>query len=268
MKKTLIVLSLLVLVVGLNGVALAQSQSTQADFNFFQDFSGGQTLNKSVSDKIVKSAQKYYEKHNVEFYTIILPSGENAGFDQAVSQIVNSWEQSKLQNKTVNLFLVKPQTQEYKLYVDQNLRQKLSYFMIDKIITENITNVSDVNVAFEKTVPRLIDYFVLATNATVGKSQFEIKQNEIKENPNIRLYSKNNYVKNTTEQEQNNVQEESEQAEESSGFPLLTILFVGFGIVLVGGVAYFIVQRRNEDEEEYYDEYEVEEVEEEEYYPE
>ena len=277
MKKILYLT--LVFMLLFSGVGLAQDATNNqvAEYEnkqFVYDKTNNGVLSQMTMMDIQENAANYYKKHQVEFYTQVVTLEEGETLKDSLFSLTKTFSQSKLNNKAVVLFVFDENTGQYSLYIDNKLKEKLNYYMIYNFVStlEEDLKYNNLEQSLGNNINRLMDYFVLATEAVVGSSQFEVNYEKAQSLEEIQFYNLSNVYEEaikqeSTVQEKETVEtpEESEKEEQGSIFSYIVYgIIIILIILLIGGIIWFIKNKNNSSEEMIYEE--VEEIEDEEEY--
>jgi len=286
MKKTLYFTLIILLV--FSGVVFAQNQpaSEQVAQNqteqytnkqFVYDLTEGGVLSQSTLMNLQENATRYNQKHDVEFYTQVVSLNETTDLREGLLSLAEQFDEGSLGNKAVVLFIYDEMSGQYKLFIDDKLQNKLNYYMIYNFMSEFEQELGSntLDQALNNKVERLMDYFMLATEATVAASQLEVNYEKAQSLNEIEFYNLNQAYQealNSQQQEQQEqVQEEPEQQEpyEDSGTSMVSIIIIIviilLVILLIVGLIIFLKKRNEVSSDEIVYE-EVEEIEDEEEY--
>ena len=134
MKRKFLVLILMgVMIIGTSFMAEAQN-------NFFQNMSNSINIDSNIKNEINSSSQVLYDEHEVEFYGIILPDNNKMTIDDYIKRVYQSWSKDELKQREVNVFVYYPPGKDYRLLLDNKIKDKLNKYMIDSIIKKNFSS--------------------------------------------------------------------------------------------------------------------------------
>jgi hypothetical protein len=276
MKKILSFTLVFLLLFG--GIGLAQDLSnTQTEQyenkQFVYDLTENKVLSQTTLRSLQESAVNYFSNHNVEFYVQIVDLNGEGKVREGLYSLVEQFNYNSLQEKGVVLFIYDNNSGNYKLYVDDKLQNKINYYMIYNFMTQFDKSLSYQNLdqSLNENIGRLLDYFVLATEATVGSSQFEVNFEKAKELPTIQFFSLNEVYNEAemrneqpVEKEPLEIVEEDNNNGSMMGSIIKFTVIILLLILLVIGIVWFVKKRREESTEIIYEE--VEEIEDDEEY--
>ena len=252
---------------------LSDTQSEQYENKqYVYDLTNSGVLSQMTVMNLQEKAVSYYNNHNVEFYTQVVGLGSENSMREGLSSLVKQFNPNTLNQKAVVLFVYDNNSGEYSLFIDNKLKEQLNYYMIYNFVSdlEEDLNYNNLDQSLNTNVGRVMDYFVLATKATVIVPQFEINYEKAESIPEIEFYNLEQVYDETQFANENMEEEINEpQVEEEKNSGFVSYVIIGMIVVLLIAllflIIWFIKRKRAEEEDEFIYE-EVEEIEDDEEY--
>lgn len=277
MKKILSFTLVFLLLFGGVGFAqdLSNAQAEQYENKqFIYDLAEGGVLSQTTLMNLQESAAEYFKNHSVEFYVQVVDLDGQVDVREGLLSLVEQFNYNNLDEKGVILFIYDNNSGNYNLYVDNKLQDKMNYYMIYNFMSQFEDSLSNQNLdqSLNENIGRLLDYFVLATEATVASSQFEVNFEKAEELPTINFFSLRETFNEAEARNEEMVEEEDEEEfveEETDNGSMMgsiikfTVIILIVGLLVVG-VIWFMKKRGEESTEIIYEE--VEEIEDDEEY--
>jgi len=274
MKRTLCFTLMFLLIFSGIGFAQNVSETQEEQYQnkqYVYDLTNTGVLSQMTVMDLQKKAVNYFNNYQVEFYTQVVSLEKDMNMRKGLSSLVKQFDKNTLNKKAVVLFIYDNNSGQYSLFVDNKLKEQLNYYMIYNFISnlEDDLNYNNLDQSLNTNIGRLMDYFVLATEATVIVPQFEVNYEKAQSIPEIEFYNLNQ-VYDEAQFEPEPIEEEyNEPVEEDSSSNFVSYVIIGMIIVLLIAllvlIVWFIKKKRSEESTEIVYE-EVEELEDEEEY--